>query len=130
MTEHVSRVENRPIQLPPNADAVATIIKSNIKPGAGASLVFNEGMLNIYRDRLGDWTISVALYTRSSLIGPMSKALENIDYFPATETGGKIYYIWTSAFHRIVEKRRHAEETLLETLKILESGEETRQYIS
>ena len=129
MTQQVSRVENRPIQVPPDAESIADMIKTRIRLGSGAFLAFNEGMLNIYRDRLGDWTISVALYTRSSLIGPLSKALEEIEYFPATETGGKIYYIWTSAFHRIVDKRRHAEETLLGTLKILESGAH-RQYIS
>ncbi len=129
MTEQVSPVENRPIQLPPQAESIADTIKTRIRLGSGAFLAFNEGMLNIYRDRLGDWTISIALYTRSSIIGPLSKALEEIEFFPATETGGKIYYIWTSAFHRIVEKRKHAEETLLEALKILESGA-PRQYIS
>ncbi len=129
MTEQVTRVENRPIQVPPDADTIADTIKTRIRAGSGAFLAFNEGMLNIYRDRLDDWTISIALYTRSSLIGPISKALEEIDFFPATETGGKIYYIWTSAFHRIVETRKHAEETLLRALKILETGAH-RQYIS
>jgi len=129
MTEQLSRVENRPIQVPPNASSIAALINSSIKPGAGVYLAFNEGVMNVYFDRLGDWTISVALSTRSSLAAAIGGALEELGYFRATETDGKIYYIWTSALHRIVDKRRHAEETLLGTLKVLESGAPP-QYIS
>ena len=129
MTQQLSRVENRPTQVPPNASSLASFINSSIKPGASVFLAFNEGMMNVFYDRLGDWTISIALSTRSSLIATIGRALEDLNYFPATETEGKIYYIWTSAFHHIVDKRRHAEETLLETLKVLESGTPP-QYIS
>ena len=129
MTEQVSRVENRPIQVPPNATPIAALINSSIKPGAGVYLAFNEGMMNVYYDRLGDWTISVALFIRSSQAMTMGGSLEELGYFRATETDGKIYYIWTSAFHHIVDKRRHAEETLLGTLKVLENSVYP-QYIS
>ncbi len=129
MTEQVSRVENRPIKVPPNASSIAALINSSIKPGTGVYLAFNEGMMNVFFDRLGDWTISVALSTRSSLVTAMGGALEELGYFRATETDGKVYYIWTSALHHIVDKRRHAEETLLGTLKVLESGTPP-QYIS
>ena len=129
MTQQLSRVENRPTQVPPNASSLASFINSSIKPGTSVFLAFNEGMMNVFYDRLGDWTISIALSTRSNQIATISRSLEDLNYFPATETDGKIYYIWTSAFHHIVDKRRHAEETLLETLKILESGNPP-QYIS
>src|SRR5215472_5449668 len=129
MTQQLDRATNRPIQVPPNATSIASLINSSIKPGAGVYLAFNEGMMNVFRDRLGDWTVSVALFTRSTLSTPIGGALEELGYFRATETDGKVYYIWTSAFHHIVEKRRHAEETLLETLKVLEKGS-SPQYIS
>jgi len=128
MTETPARVENRPIQVPPNASSIATLINTSIKPGSGVLLAFNEGMMNLFLDQLGDWTISVALSTRSTRLTAMGGALEELEYFRATEVDGKVYYLWTSAYHRIVEKRRHAEETLLGTLKILENGAPT-QYI-
>ncbi len=128
MTETPARVENRPIQVPPDASSIATLINTSIKPGSRVLLAFNEGMMNLFLDRLGDWTISVALSTRSTRLSAMGGALEELEYFRATEVDGKVYYLWTSAYHRIVEKRRHAEETLLETLKILENGAST-QYI-
>ena len=129
MTQQLSRVENRSVQVPPNASSIASLINSSIKPGASVFLAFAEGMMNLYYDRLGDWTMSIALSTKSSLIAKISRLLENLNYFPATETDGKIYYIWTSAFHHMVDKRRHAEETLLETLKVLETST-APQYIS
>ena len=129
MTETPGRVVNRPIQVAPNASSITTMINSSIKPGSGVLLAFNEGVMNVVFDRLGDWTISVTLSTRSSRLATMGGSLEEIGYFKATEVDGKIYYIWTSALHRIVEKRRHAEETLLGTLKVLESGT-SPQYIS
>ena len=129
MTEQLGRVGNRPIQVPPDAASIATLINSSIKPGSGVYLAFNEGMMNVFFDRLGDWTISVALSTRSSLLSAFGRLLEDQGYFRATETDGKVYYIWTSALHGIVDKRRHAEETLLGTLKVLESGA-SPQYIS
>ncbi len=128
MTEPPSRVESRPIQVPPNASSIATLINSSIKPGSSVFLAFNEGMMNVFFDRLGDWTISVALSTRSSTAATIGRLLEEMGYFRATETDGKIYYIWTSALHGIVEKRRHAEETLFGTLKVLENGTPS-QYI-
>ncbi len=129
MTEQPGRVESRPIQVPPNASSIAALINSSIKPGSGVLLAFNEGMMNVFFDRLGDWTVSVTLSTRSSRIATMGRLLEELGYFRATEVDGKIYYIWTSALHGIVDKRRHAEETLLGTLKVLESGAPS-QYIS
>jgi len=128
MTETPARVENRPIQVTPDASSIATLINTSIKPGSGVLLAFNEGMMNLFLDQLGDWTISVALSTRSTRLTAMGGALEELEYFRATEVDGKVYYLWTSTYHRIVEKRRHAEETLLETLKILEKGAST-QYI-
>jgi len=128
MTETPARVENQPIQVPRDASSIATLINTSIKPGSGVLLAFNEGMMNLFLDRLGDWTISVALSTRSTRLSAMGGALEELEYFRATEEDGKVYYLWTSAYHRIVEKRRHAEETLLGTLKILENGGST-QYI-
>ena len=129
MTEQLGRVENRPIRVQPNASSITTMINSSIKPGSGVFLALNEGMMNLFFDRLGDWTISVALSTRSSAITTFGGLLEGLGYFRATEMEGKIYYIWTSALHGIVDKRRRAEETLLGTLNVLERGI-SPQYIS
>ena len=126
MTETSARVENRPIPVPPDASSIATLINTSIKPGSGVLLAFNEGMMNLFLDQLGDWTISVALSTRSTRLSAMGGALEELEYFPATEVDGNVYYLWTSTYHPIVEKRRRAEETLLGTLKILENDASTR----
>ena len=125
----LSQPQNRPIPVPPDAASIAYLINTNIKPGAGVSLAFNEGILNIYRDRLGDWTISVAVYTKSNLYVTIQDSLEELGYFKATEVEGKLYLLWTTALHSIVEKRRQTEQTLLETLKLLEKGP-PKQYIS
>src|SRR5713226_4933516 len=101
MTEQLGRVGNRPIQVPPDAASIATLISSSIKPGSGVYLAFNEGMMNVFFDRLGDWTVSVTLSTRSSRIAIMGRLLEDLGYFRATEVDGKIYYIWTSAFDEV-----------------------------
>jgi len=129
MTQRPIRVENRPTQVLPKASSIAALVNSSIKPGASVYLAFNEGVMNVYYDRLGDWTLSVVLSTRSGLTGTVVAGLEQIGYFRATETDGKIYYIWTSALHQVADKRRQVEETLLGTLKVLESGTPP-QYIS
>ncbi len=129
MTQQLGRVENRPMQGQPKAPSIASLISSSTKPGAGVNLALNEGMMNVYYDRLGDWTISVALSTKSSLVTALCGSLEELGYFQATEKDGKVYYIWTSALHHIVDKRKHVEETLLGALRILESGIPP-QYIS
>jgi hypothetical protein len=129
MTQQIGRVQNGPIQVQPKASSAAALINSSIKPGNGVYLAFNEGVMNLYYDRLGDWTISVALSTNSILAGGIVGGLEKMGYFQAAEKDGRIYYIWTSALHCTEDKRRNAEDTLLGTLKVLENAVHP-QYIS
>ena len=129
MTDAPGRIANRLVRVPPSPSSIAELINSSIKPGSGVFLAFNEGVMNVFFDRLGDWTISVTLSTRSSRLAALGGLLEQLGYFGAAEVDGKIYYMWTSALHGIVEKRRRAEETLLGTLKVLENPAPP-QYIS
>ena len=108
---------------------MASLINSSIKPGSGAFLAFNEGAMSVFLDKLGDWTISVTLSTLSGRIGAIGGLLERLGYFGATEVDGKVYFLWTSALEGQSEKRGRAEETLLETLKVLENHP-SPQYIS
>jgi hypothetical protein len=129
MTEAPGRIEDRPVQVPAKTTSVASLINSSIKPGSGVFLPFNDGVMNVVLDKLGDWTISVTLSTMSLRIAAMGGLLERLGYFGATEVDGRVYYLWTSALEGQLEKRERAEETLLETLKVLESRS-SPQYIS
>jgi hypothetical protein len=129
MTEAPGRIEDRPAQVPAKTISVASLINSSVKPGTGVFLPFNDGVMNVVFDKLGDWTISVTLSTLSRRITAMGRQLERLGYFGATEVDGRVYYLWTSALEGQLEKRERAEETLLETLKVLESRP-SPQYIS
>jgi len=129
MTESPERVGNRPLQVPPKAASLASLVHSSVKPGSGAFLAFNEGTMNVFLDKLGDWTISVTMSAIAGRTSTIRGLLEQLGYFGATETDGKIYYLWTSALEGQSEKRHRAEETLLETLTVLETRP-SPQYIS
>ncbi len=129
MTETVARVENRPIPVPPDPAHITALVDSSIKPGASVFLVFNEGMLTVFLDRLGDWTISIGLMTRSSLSSIAAPQLEELGFFKACEEDGKVYFLWTSALRGLLDNRERAEEKLLEALKILQAPQKA-SYIS
>lgn len=121
MTEAQARVENRPIPVPPDPARITALVDSSIKPGASVFLAFNEGMLTVFLDRLGDWTISVGLTTRSSMLTIAGPLLEDLGFFKAVEVDGKAYFLWTSALRGLSDNREYAEEKLLEALKILQN---------
>lgn len=122
MTETPARVENRPIPVPPDPAHITALVDSSLKPGASVFLVFNEGMLTVFLDRVGDWTISVGLTTRSSKVTIAGPLLEDLGFFKAVEMDGKVYFLWTSALRGLLDNRQCAEEKLLEALKILQSA--------
>jgi hypothetical protein len=129
MTEAQARVENRPIPVPPDPAHITALVDSSIKPGASVFLAFNEGMLTVFLDRLGDWTISIGLTTRSSMSAVAGPLLEDLGFFKAVEEDGKVYFLWTSALRGLSDNREYAEEKLLEALKILQTAPRS-SYIS
>ncbi len=129
MTETPARVENRPIPVPPDPAHITALVDSSLKPGASVFLVFNEGMLTVFLDRVGDWTISIGLMTRSSLSGTAAPQLEELGFFKACEMDGKVYFLWTSALRGLMDNRELAGEKLLEALKILQAPQRA-SYIS
>ncbi len=113
---------NRPIPVPPDPAAITALVDSSIKPGASVFLVFHEGTLNVFLDRLGDWTITVAMASRSTKLLAVDSRLQDESFFKAAEQDGKIYYMWTSTLLGILDGRKLAEEKLLAALKILQTA--------
>jgi len=72
-------------------------------------------------DEAGDWTITAGLSVLSDRLLSLSRALEDLGFFQATEQAGMIYHLWTSALHEDHENRNIAEETLLRVLKSFQS---------
>ena len=72
-------------------------------------------------DQAGDWTITAGLSVLSDRLVPLTRALEDIGFFQATEQAGMVYHLWTSALDQDSDNRNLAEETLLKVLKSFQS---------
>ncbi len=72
-------------------------------------------------DQAGDWTITAGLSVLSDRLVPLTRALEDIGFFQATEQAGMVYHLWTSALDQDSDNRNLAEETLLKALKSFQS---------
>ena len=72
-------------------------------------------------DQTGDWTITAGLSLLSDRLVPLTKALDNLGFFQATEESGMVYHLWTSALNENHDNRITAEETLLRVLKSFQS---------
>jgi len=79
-------------------------------------------------DQTGDWTITAGLSVLSDRLLPLTRALEDLGFFQATEQAGMVYHLWTSALHEDYENRKNAEETLLRVLISFQSHS-TPSYI-
>ena len=112
MTETAAR--GSPIIADPTS--VAGLIDASLQPGGAISLTFTDGVLNITLDQTGDWTIAVGLSIQSRRLQHLTKSLADLGFFHATEQGGMIYHLWTSALDGDHADRDGAELTLLKVL--------------
>jgi hypothetical protein len=96
--------------------SVAGMIDSSLRPGGAISLAFSDGIVHVMLDQTGDWTITAGLSVVSDRLVQLTKALETLGFFQATEEAGMVYHLWTSALNDD-DDRHTAEETLLKVLK-------------
>ena len=117
MTERVSRL----VQGFGDPVSIAGLIDSSLRPSGAISLAFTDGVVHVMLDKSGDWTITAGLSIVSDRLLPLTRALENLGFFQATEEAGIVYHLWTSALHEDQDNRNIAEETLLRILKSFQS---------
>ncbi len=117
MTERMSRL----VQGLGDPVSIAGLIDSSLRPSGAISLAFTDGVVHVMLDKSGDWTITAGLSIVSDRLLPLTRALENLGFFQATEEAGIVYHLWTSALHEDQDNRNIAEETLLRILKSFQS---------
>jgi len=124
VTERVSRL----VHGVADPVSIAGMVDSSLRPGGAISLAFSDGVVHVMLDQTGDWTITAGLSVLSDRLLPLTRALEDLGFFQATEQAGMVYHLWTSALHEDHENRNNAEETLLGVLISFQSHS-TPSYI-
>ena len=125
VTERVSRL----VHGVADPVSIAGMVDSSLRPGGAISLAFSDGVVHVMLDQTGDWTITAGLSVLSDRLLPLTRALEDMGFFQATEQAGMVYHVWTSALHEDWHDDRNiAEETLLGVLKSFQSHS-TPSYI-
>lgn len=102
---------------------VTGLTQGSLQPGGSVSLAFSDGVVQVTLDHTGDWTITAGLSVVSDRLARLSKVLEELGFFHATEQSGMIYHLWTTALGDENDNRVIAEETLLKVLKSFQSRE-------
>jgi len=121
MTERVPRLD----QGVEDPVSIAGLVNSSLRPSGAISLAFSDGVLHVMLDPSGDWTITAGLSVLSDRLLPLTRSLEGLGFFQATEQAGMIYHLWTSALYEDQDNRDIAEETLLRVLKSFQSHHST-----
>ena len=124
MTERVSRL----VQGLGDPVSIAGLIDSSLRPSGAISLAFTDGVVHVMLDQSGDWTTTAGLSVISDRLLPLTRALQDLGFFHATEQAGMVYHLWTSALHEDHGNRNNAEETLLRVLISFQSHS-TPSYI-
>ncbi len=101
--------------------SLATTMDASLKRGSSMSIALSNAIVGVSLDRLGDWTITVGLTTRSDRFHQLTSSLERLGFFQATENEGSIYMLWTSLLSEMEDARIVAEQTLLQALKVLQT---------
>ena len=101
--------------------SLATIVDASLKRGSSLSIALSDVTVGVSLDKLGDWTITVGLSSRSDRFRQMTSSLERLGFFQATENEGSIYMLWTSLLSEVGDVRTIAEQTLLQALKVLQA---------
>src|SRR6266571_1902170 len=117
MTERASRLA----QGVADPASIAGLVDSSLRHGEAISLGFSDGVVHVMLDQTGDWTITAGLSVLSDRLVALTRALEDIGFFQATEQAGIVYHLWTSALHEDQDNRNIAEETLLSVLRSFQS---------
>jgi hypothetical protein len=116
--------ENAPIRGQEAFDSLsmAGLVDSSLRPGGSISLTFSDGIVHVMLDQTGDWTITAGLSVLSDRLLSLTRSLEELGFFQATEQGGMVYHLWTSALKEHYTDRNKAEETLLRVLKSFQAS--------
>lgn len=101
--------------------SLATMVDASLKRGSSLSIAFSDATVGVNLDKLGDWTITVGLSSRSDRFHQLTSSLESLGFFQATENEGSIYMLWTSFLSEVGDVRTTAEQTLLLALKALQA---------
>jgi hypothetical protein len=102
--------------------SITGLVDSSLRPGGAISLSFADGVVQVMLDQSGDWTITAGLSLLSHRLVPLSKALDSLGFFQATEESGMVYHFWTSALEENHDNRNTAEQTLLRVLESFQSN--------
>jgi hypothetical protein len=97
------------------------MVDASLKRGSGLSIALSDATVGVNLDKLGDWTITVGLSSRSVRFHQSVSFLERLGFFQATENEGSMYMLWTSLLSEVGDARIVAEQTLLEALKALQA---------
>ncbi len=101
--------------------SLATMVDASLKRGSSLSIALSDATVGVSLDRLGDWTITVGLSSRSDRFHRLTSSLERLGFFQATENEGSIYMLWTSLLSEVGDVRTTAEQTLLRALTVLQA---------
>jgi hypothetical protein len=108
--------------------SLSTMVDASLKRGSGLSIALSDATVGVSLDKLGDWTITVGLSSRSDRFRQSISSLERLGFFQATENEGSIYMLWTSLLSEVGDSRNVAEQTLFHALKALQP-QPVSQYI-
>lgn len=120
MTEKTAKGHSGMVRVPSDPESVGRIVDKSLKPGSNVSFGFFDGTVSVTLDHFGDWTILVGLSARSDWIVGAVFSLERLGFFKATESEGRVYFLWTSALESGGDARCLVEARLLEVLKALQ----------
>ena len=109
--------------------SLAAMVGASLRRGSGLSIALSDATVGVSLDKLGDWTITVGLSSRSDRFHQSISSLERLGFFQATENEGSVYMLWTSLLSEVGDARIVAEQTLLQALKALQAPTVSR-YIS
>jgi len=109
--------------------SLAAMVDASLRRGSGLSIALSDATVGVSLDKLGDWTITVGLSSRSDRFRQSISSLERLGFFQATENEGSVYVLWTSLLSEVGDARIVAEQTLFQTLKALQAPTVSR-YIS
>ena len=101
--------------------SLATMVDASLKRGSGLSIALSDATVGVSLDRLGDWTITVGLSSRSDRFHQSVSSLERLGFFQAAENEGSMYMLWTSLLSEVGDARIVAEQTLLRALRALQA---------
>ena len=101
--------------------SLAAMVDASLRRGSGLSIALSDATVGVSLDKLGDWTITVGLSSRSDHFHQSISSLERLGFFQATENEGSMYMFWTSLFSEVGDARIVAEQILLQALKALQA---------